>query len=181
MITTFTIGTTASGATYASLDGTTDYRTAPHRIRLWRRWDLESDEPSLMVIGLNPSTADHEKLDPTIRRIVAHAKREGHPGIEMFNLFSIRSKSPKVMMASNQPSIEENNQVIIQWCMKSPHILCGWGNHGKHWGRDHYVLWLLENYRGLNRLKGVYCLGKNKNGTPKHPLYLRDDAAMVEV
>jgi hypothetical protein len=47
-----------------------------HRYALYRIWD--ESKPLIMFIGLNPSTADENKDDPTIKRCVAFAKHWGY-------------------------------------------------------------------------------------------------------
>jgi hypothetical protein len=58
------------------------------RYALWRRWDLS--KPPFIVIGLNPSMADELQDDPTIRRCINFAKREGCGSYVMLNLFAFR-------------------------------------------------------------------------------------------
>jgi len=43
-----------------------------YRFALWRIWD--ETRPYALVIGLNPSTTDEKKDDPTIRRCVQFAR-----------------------------------------------------------------------------------------------------------
>lgn len=54
-----------------------------HRYRLTREW--YSDRPPFVVIGLNPSTADESQDDPTIRRCLSFARREGCGSLVMVN------------------------------------------------------------------------------------------------
>jgi hypothetical protein len=66
-----------------------------HRYELWRIWDRKVRK--MVVIGLNPSTADETKNDPTIRRCINFAQRERCGGLVMLNLFGFRATDPKVM------------------------------------------------------------------------------------
>lgn len=71
------------------------------RYVLWRRWaDIGSNgsEEPLCFIMLNPSTADANIDDPTIRRCVNFAKREGFPAISVINLTSVRSTKPRALL-----------------------------------------------------------------------------------
>ena len=66
-----------------------------HRYALIHRWNpLFSDRSSLRV-GLNPSTANEDQLDPTLTRIAAFSKREGFDGFWMANLLGLRTPYPK--------------------------------------------------------------------------------------
>ena len=64
-----------------------------YRYLLWRNWD--ELKPKIMFIGLNPSTANEEKDDPTIRRVCIFAKKWGFGGVYMANLFPFVTAYPK--------------------------------------------------------------------------------------
>ena len=76
-----------------------------YRYRLARHWGAGSALPFVM---LNPSTADADNDDPTIRRCIAFAKREGAGGIVVANLFAFRATSPADMLAAPNPFGPEN-------------------------------------------------------------------------
>lgn len=128
----------------------------------------------LIVIGLNPSTADHEQDDPTIRRCKAFAAREGLGTLRMLNLFAFRSTNPAALREVADPVGPENDSVLTtgQTGLGLKVILAAWGAHGDAFtGRVKHVLSLL--YRPVS------CLGTTKSGQPAHPLYLRADAPLV--
>jgi hypothetical protein len=82
-----------------------------YRYVLWREW---SGHPRrLVVIGLNPSTADATKNDPTVTRCINFAKREGCGGMIMLNLFAFRATDPGVMMEAADPVGPENDKYIL--------------------------------------------------------------------
>jgi hypothetical protein len=66
---------------------------ARHRYLLTRIWDKAT--PPVCFIMLNPSTADHHRDDPTIKRCMGFARRWGHGGIQVVNLFAYRATDPK--------------------------------------------------------------------------------------
>lgn len=149
-----------AGAAYFSEDRT-------YRYALSRVW--EPRLPMMMFIGLNPSTADENTLDPTLRRIIRYAKREECGGFWMANLFAFRATNPKDMLAADEPVGPDNDQWITDiacWCSL---IVVGWGAHGGHRNRATEVRKLLSGHE-------LYCLKKTKAGEPGHPLYLRADA-----
>jgi len=78
-----------------------------YRYRLWRRWDAEC--PTMVWIMLNPSTADAEVDDPTIRRCIGFARREHCGGIEVVNLYALRATNPA---AHPTPEGPENAKAI---------------------------------------------------------------------
>ena len=77
---------------FATPTGANFSRCRQFRYTLWRRWDKTL--PPVMMIGLNPSTADAHRNDPTIRRCIGFAKRWGHGGLVMTNLFAFRATYP---------------------------------------------------------------------------------------
>lgn len=118
----------------------------------------------VMFIGLNPSTADETKDDPTIRRCVGFAKRWGYEGIWMTNLFAYRATDPAVMKAVTDPVGPENNQRLQHYYSRSSLVIAAWGAHGNHIGRARQVMRMLH---------GMHCLGRTKDGHPRHPLYVK--------
>lgn len=138
------------------------------RYSLWRTWDHE--KPKAVFIGLNPSTADEKKNDPTIRRCIGFTKAWGYGTYIMLNLFGFRATDPKDMKACDEPIGQGNDKEIIRLCHRADLIVGCWGAHGGYKDRDLEVLELLGN-QDLE----LYCLGVTKNGYPKHPLYLSGD------
>lgn len=140
-----------------------------YRYRLVRQW---ADTGFLLpVLMLNPSTADAEADDPTIRRCLGFANREGFMGIEVINLFAFRSRSPGVMMSADDP-VGWDNDSHINAVMEAAHrygtpILCGWGTHGSFMNRDQTIRHMAAVHSAQ-----LVCLGKTNAGQPKHPLYI---------
>src|SRR5271154_3410516 len=67
-----------------------------YRYWLTRTWD--PTKPVLNWIMLNPSTADANKDDATIRRCMNFAKHWHYGGIAVYNLFAFRATDPKVLL-----------------------------------------------------------------------------------
>lgn len=152
-----------------------------YRFTLWREWDCDlltgcaDDLPNvhkpLMVIGLNPSTADETKDDPTIRKCIGFAKRLGFGSLCMTNLFAFRATQPNDMKAVGARAIGEENNAWLQQCAaEAGMILAAWGKDGSHLGRDKQVAAMFPN---------LVCLGNNNDGSPKHPLYVPYEAKPV--
>lgn len=135
-----------------------------YRYDLWRRW---GSKPYLMVIGLNPSTADASKDDPTIRRCIRFAQDWGYGGLCMVNLFAYRVTDRTKLRTIADPVGSRNTLTIMGHAEKAGMVLAAWGGEGGFMTRDDVVLFLL---RGI---KPVYCLGKTKEGKPRHPLYIK--------
>ena len=135
----------------------------------------------LAVIGLNPSTATAEEDDPTIRRCVGYAKWWGCSSYLMLNMFAFRATDPAVMKAEDDPVGSMNEHTIRRmiWTLEPQDILlCAWGKHGTHRQHDRTIMAIIHEViaEKENSISSPMCLGTNKDGTPKHPLYLRKDA-----
>lgn len=134
-----------------------------YRYRLWRRW---GEGKSAVFIMLNPSTADAEKDDATIRRCIGFANRESCGGLVVVNLFAFRATQPKDMKAAADPIGPENDAHLgdVVWSSQAGPIIAAWGNHGTLSGRAFAV---------AHRFGEVLqCLGTTKEGQPIHPLRL---------
>lgn len=136
-----------------------------YRYTLTRRWDESKGVVNWLM--LNPSTADHRKLDPTLRRCRDFTASWGYGGFTVTNLFAIRTKDPLVMKASFDPIGEDNDFHIVEQAQQANLVICGWGTHGGWLGRDTQVRALLDKYA----IK-LHYLRITRNGFPNHPLFL---------
>lgn len=124
----------------------------------------------LMVIGLNPSTADEIKNDPTVTRCINFAHAKGFGGLVMMNAFAYRATDPQVMRRQAKEFGTDvvgpdNDFWLVKMAEEANSIVLAWGNHGLYQGRQNQVVNLF-----LHRL--LWCFGTTKQGAPKHPLYL---------
>lgn len=141
-----------------------------YRYNLSRNWG--TGYGTALFIMLNPSTADAENDDPTIRRCIGFARRLGYAGLEVVNLFAFRATNPAMMKASTDPVGPDNRKHVIEAAERAGVIIAAWGANGKQNGQDDEVLGWLSN-------KPVSALGLTKDGIPRHPLYLRSDSELV--
>ena len=118
---------------------------------------------SVLFIGLNPSTADSTKDDPTLRRCVHFAQSRGYGSVSIVNLFAYRSTDPKVLLRLEEPSGPKNDLWIRKLAKISDIVIAAWGNVGSINDRSRHVLDLVPH---------LYCLKVNRTGEPSHPLYL---------
>jgi hypothetical protein len=146
-----------------------------YRFSLWRRWKEDVDRREMVAfIGLNPSTADETKDDPTIRRCRGFAKDWGYGGMMMLNIFAFRATDPEEMKAAFDPVGVGNDDALLDSSSKWGKIICCWGAHGGHLGRSERVQRRLVKYQ-----IEAYHLGLTQKGEPRHPLYLRADTKPV--
>lgn len=135
------------------------------RYRLWRRWS--SNVKPLAFIMLNPSTADSNADDPTIRKCIGFAKRIGHGAIEVVNLYAFRATKPADLRAAGWPKGPENDRHILDACRGAAKVICAWGSHARGMERPERVLAMLR----ADRVQ-VTALAVTDDGIPRHPLML---------
>jgi len=145
-----------------------------YRFSLSRIW--EEEKPKVLFIMLNPSTADSEIDDPTIRRCIGFARNWGFGGINVVNLFPFRATSPNSLFHQTNliGNPGENTITISRYIDESALIICAWGNGpivrrlmNRNEFYRHQLTMILSNKKDLN------CLGTNFDGYPKHPLYVK--------
>ena len=126
-----------------------------YRYWLTREWGEGSR--CVAFVGLNPSTADGETDDPTIRRCVAFAKSWGYDSLAMLNLFAFRATQPA------DPVGPDNDQWLRIASASAAITVTAWGVDGTFKGR------FVDVRPHLTRL---HYLRLTKDGHPGHPLYL---------
>lgn len=106
-----------------------------YRYQLWRkipqplRWIRE-----VTFVMLNPSIADASIDDPTIRRCMAFAKREGFTDMYAINLFAYRATNPKELAIVADPHGPDNYKFIDEVAILPGTVIVAWGgksNFGK--------------------------------------------------
>lgn len=144
------------------------------RYRLMRRW---APGNLVLFIMLNPSTADADVDDPTIRRCMRFAHAWGYGGLWVGNLFPYRSTDPRGLFreANSQASWAENMMHLAAMDHDCELVVCAWGN-GSTAERVKGSRLFGWQYKPLEVVtKPLHYLALAKDGTPKHPLYLKGD------
>jgi hypothetical protein len=149
-----------------------------YRYRLTRTWDASKNK--LVFVMLNPSTADAEQDDPTIRKCIGFAKRLGYGGIKVVNLFAYRATDPKALRhhhgAHGDMVIGPENDRYLMYASENADgtlprandtLVVAWGGHG-----DHYPRRVRDVLAVVRRICKPMCLGYTKSRQPRHPLML---------
>lgn len=114
---------------------------------------------------LNPSTADANIDDPTIRRCLGFSQAWGYDGMMVCNLFAYRSTDPDEL----RPTLEYAgvmNGIMVQAAAPGAElIVCAWGGH-------RIVTAEIVNQTARVIGKPLHALALTKGGQPRHPLYL---------
>jgi hypothetical protein len=152
------------------------------RYRYWllRCWD--PDGTTLAIIGLNPSTADEEKNDPTVSRCIERAKRLGFGRLLMLNMYAFRATYPRDLLAAFRGGIDIVTAPNMTFNL---HAYCAEFQVTRTiaaWGKGLPIPLQRERQRffelageGSYSWRGDWhldCFRKNLDGSPAHPLYL---------
>jgi hypothetical protein len=129
-----------------------------YRYELTRTWGLGR---SVCWIMLNPSTADADVDDATIRKCIGFSQRWGYGGIVVVNLFALRSTDPKQLYMAVDPIGPRNPEFLRKVIPAAALVVAAWGNHG----------WFLQQSDLIRRDtdRTMYCLGTTAGGEPRHP------------
>jgi hypothetical protein len=128
----------------------------------------------VLWIMLNPSTADHRDLDPTLRRCMSFSKAWGYDGMTICNLFALRATDPRELLTATDRVGPRNNEAILRAAMEAERIVVAWGAHSTAVQRANAVV------KALTLFGPLYCLGTTKSGAPKHPLYVKGGTELEE-
>lgn len=143
------------------------------RYMLSRTWDEQL--PVLIFIMLNPSIADADQDDPTIRKDIGFAVRNDFGGILVFNLFAHRATDPRNLASAGFPVGPENDAIMLTSTMShvaegGAKVVCAWGANARKGvaaARAKEVRLSLANC-GVP----LHHLHLTSDGIPGHPLML---------
>jgi len=133
-----------------------------YRYCLSRIWKLS--KPYALFVCLNPSTADENIDDPTIRRCINYAEMWGYGGMAMVNLFAYRSTDPDGLRLVDDPIGPKNDFHIAEKSKTAGITIAAWGAWGAFKSRARKVMPMITD---------PHYLKLNQDGSPRHPLYLR--------
>jgi hypothetical protein len=148
------------------MNGATFSEDRKYRYVLWREWDEAL--PKAMCIGLNPSTANEVDPDPTITRLCQLLKHNGFGSLYMTNLFALISPYPDDLRACTNP-VMDNDKWLEETRSKCDEVIFCWGNFKQAEYRAKKI---------VSQYPMAMCFGRNANGSPKHPLYLKSDTKL---
>ena len=138
-------------------------------------------ENPLICIGINPSTAEPDNLDNTLKSVERIAAGNGYDSFIMFNVYAQRATRPDDMDRTLNESLHRENMAAFDYLLslsEKPTVWAAWGNviEARPYLRDCLADMLrLAADRGA---RWVRCGAVSKKGHPHHPLYLRADTPL---
>ena len=142
-----------------------------YRYLLRRTWDR--DKPRALVVMLNPSTADAEVDDATIRSVTRLLRGLNYGSFEVVNLFALRATDPAELARAECPIGPMNDRIVTAAIDRCDVVICAWGAHSFAVRKSTFSLSFFRS-----RKSPIYCFGKTKSGAPKHPLYIKSGTAL---
>lgn len=149
-----------------------------YRYLLGRWWgdSRPAAQDTPLLVMLNPSGADHEWDDPTIRRIWDFTSRWGYRAFEVANLCAYRTSDPRVLFAQPDPQGQANRallDLLLDFASDGRTLIAAWGA-ASHARAQEIQADLLARHPGLP----WQCLGTSQSGSPLHPLRLARDTEL---
>lgn len=152
--------------------------SASYRYKLTRSLEVPEEVQQngrLCWIMLNPSTADEVKDDQTIRAVKAISAAHGYDRLVVVNLFAVRSTDPKQLVEFTDPYGPHNEYHIAKALLTSDDVVFAWGAHKLAWsGQPGHTITLVSRFHSA-----PLCLGKTKDGHPRHPCRLPYNTKLV--
>ncbi len=149
-----------------------------YRQALTRDWTPEGDAPrTVLFIGMNPSVADAAASDPTCHRELMFARDWGFTRYLKGNVLDWRATSPKDIPHDPEMACSDQNiPALIQMGHEAELVVLAYGKL-----HQRFAIVVREVLTAIEATgRPLKCLGLNKDGSAKHPLYLRKDTALQD-
>ncbi len=142
----------------------------------------KGDNP-LIVIGINPSTADKDKPDATMRRVMGFAERYGFDSFVMLNVYPLRATKPAALPQKCDAALHSANIREIVNVVSSnagaPILLAYGGNINSRKYLKSCLRDIVEVLKPFNPKYFQIGTALNRDGSPKHPLMASYSSAMT--
>ena len=132
----------------------------------------------LICIGINPSTAQPDDLDNTLKSVERIALGNGFDSFIMFNVYAQRATSPDDMEKECNLLLHKENLEAFRYVLSISDKPAVWAAWGAIIEKRKYLPDCVRDMLAAGEEFGAewYCAGKvTKKGHPHHPLYLRKD------
>ena len=132
----------------------------------------------LICIGINPSTADPDNLDNTLKSVERIALGNGFDSFIMFNVYAQRATSPDDMEKQCNLTLHEENLKAFSYVLSISENPTVWAAWGAIIEKRKYLPDCVRDLLEAGERYGArwVCAGAiTKKGHPHHPLYLRKE------
>lgn len=150
-----------------------------YRYRLERDVDPLLGSKLIAFVMVNPSTADAETDDATIRKVVGFAGRMGARRVVVGNLFAFRATDIKALRDAPDPVGVENDAHLRRILGEADVCVAAWGALTKlppglrrRWAQFHDM----ATAAGTS----LMCLGTARDGHPLHPCMIGYERPVIE-
>ena len=137
----------------------------------------------VICVGINPSTARPDDLDPTLKAAQRIAHANGYDSCLMFNVYAQRATRPDDMERERNDWLHGENMKAFRYLLslsgEHPAVWAAWGSIIE---KRPYLLDCVRDMLDIGRAYGAvwYHAGPlSAKGHPHHPLYLRSDSPLV--
>ena len=132
----------------------------------------------LICIGINPSTAEPDNLDNTLKSVERIALGNGFDSFIMFNVYAQRATNPDAMEKEYNPLLHRENLEAFRYVLSISEKPAIWAAWGAIIEKRKYLPACVRDMVTVGQEYGAtwHCAGAiTKKGHPHHPLYLRKD------
>ena len=132
----------------------------------------------LICIGINPSTAEPDNLDNTLKSVERIALGNGFDSFIMFNVYAQRATNPDAMEKTYNPLLHQENLEAFRYVLSISDKPAIWAAWGAIIEKRKYLPSCVRDMVAVGEEYGAswHCAGAiTKKGHPHHPLYLRKD------
>lgn len=147
-----------------------------YRQALMRDWTPEGVAPrAVLFVGMNPSVATADASDPTCHRELTFARDWGYTRYLKGNVLDWRATAPRDLPADPREACSPANiPALVAMAQEAELIVMAYGRLHRRYAD--IVCAAVTALAATGR--PLRCFGLNKDGSAKHPLYLRRDAAL---
>lgn len=142
----------------------------------------ESGANPIICFGINPSTANDIKYDPTILKIRKIASENNCDGWIMLNLYPQRATNPNDMHEKADNNLNKKNYKVIRSVFNiypNALTLASWGNAIE---KRKYLKDCLKEILAIAPDRKWVCRGKlTVKGNPRHQLYVPDNTKLQDL
>lgn len=140
-------------------------------------------DKTLICVGINPSTAEPDNLDPTLRKVKSIALSHNYSNWVMINVYPQRATNPNDLHINCDEQLHNVNINEIKNLLTSfnnADILFAYGNLIS---KRPYLKTCLDDILNLiNSYKFVgqkFCIKRTIKGNPMHPLYQKTNCNFI--